>query len=373
MNRIMNSRICCVTILITLLIHRLVVAVDTPQESVSFSTSICKTVTLNYLLYLPPGYREEPAKEWPLILFLHGSGERGEELERVKNTGLPKVLDGEMSIPFIVVSPQCPRDETWQNGWIKEGLNALLEDVMKQYRVDRRRVYLTGLSMGGYGTWALGAAHPEKFAALAPICGGGDTDWAGQLRRIPIWTFHGAKDDVVPVSAMSEMTNAMHRYHGTVRATVYPEAGHDSWSATYTNSELYAWFLTHELTNPELIKPDVGVLSASSGDPVKVFDGNMGTRWESEWSDPQWLVIDLKKPTPLHSMLIFWEGAFAKAYEVLASDDRATWRVVAEEHLADGDVDRMVFADDFAPRCLKLLFKERGTQWGYSIWEIELE
>ena len=111
--------------------------------------------------------------------------------------------------------------------------------------------------MGGFGTWALAAAHPERFAAIAPVCGGGDPDLAVKLRRLPIWAFHGARDDVVPLAAMQSMADAMARVHGDMRTTVYPDAGHDSWSETYANPELYTWLLQHEKTEPHLVKPRV--------------------------------------------------------------------------------------------------------------------
>ncbi len=200
---------------------------------------------LNYLLALPKGYGDDPARKWPLILFLHGAGERGEDLELVKKHGIPKLAEGG-DLPFIAVSPQCPC-ETWWSDHIP-ALLALLDDVAARYAVDERRVYLTGLSMGGYGSWHLGAKHPERFAAVAPICGGGS--WhAGfpakvqALKGTPVWVFHGAKDPTVPLRESQVLVDKLTECGGNVRFTVYPEAGHDSWTAAYNDPALYEWLL----------------------------------------------------------------------------------------------------------------------------------
>lgn len=200
-------------------------------------------VRLGYLLHLPSGYGGDAQQTWPLILFLHGMGERGDDLAAVKVHGIPKELDRMADFPFIVASPQCPEDTYWPQE--TEALTMMLDDVMARYPVDRSRVYLTGLSMGGFGTWALAAIHPERFAAIAPICGGGDPQWASALKDMPVWVFHGAQDDVVPLIRSEEMVRALEQAGGQVRFTIYPELGHDAWTVTYQNPELYAWFLSH--------------------------------------------------------------------------------------------------------------------------------
>ncbi len=348
-------------------------ATGSPQQDIPFSTTITKTVTLDHLLYLPRGYADDPQRRWPLIVFLHGSGERGHDLEQVKVNGLPKRLDAGFTLPCVVISPQCPPGLRWTDGWMLEGLNALIDDALTRYRIDAHRVYLTGMSMGGFGTWALGAAHPEKFAALAPVCGGGDPSQAFQLRRIPIWGFHGAQDTVVPVQEMKTMADAMERVHGTMRLTIYPDAGHDAWTATYDNPELYTWMLAQVKTPPVLVPLRDATLTASSGDPSLAADGDPGTRWESAWSDPQWLAIDLHQVTPLHSLTIFWETAYAKVYDVLVSADGDTWTRFYGTTEGDGDVDVIDFPAGTEGRHLRLDCHDRGTQWGDSIWEIELE
>lgn len=192
---------------------------------------------VRYLLYLPKGYAQDSTQRWPLLLFLHGSGERGDDLEKVKKHGPPKLIAQGREYPFIVVSPQASQ------GWESQDLYDLLQDCKRRYRVDPDRVYLTGLSMGGYGTWDLALKHPEEFAAIVPICGGGDTADAWKLRNIPVWCFHGAKDSTVPIIRDQLMVRAVERYNPSVKFTVYPEAGHDCWTVTYNNDSLYTWLL----------------------------------------------------------------------------------------------------------------------------------
>jgi predicted peptidase len=211
------------------------------QQDKHFEKEITVKVKLDYLLFLPEGYEEKPDEKWPLILFLHGSGERGEELAKVKIHGPPKIVESKSEFPFIVVSPQARR-----RGWNPDALKALLDEVLADYRVDPDRVYLTGLSMGGYGTWTLAAEYPEYFAAIVPICGGGDPKEAGRLKNLPIWVFHGAKDEAVPLSRSEEMVKALKDEGADVKFTVYPEAEHDSWTETYDNPELYQWLLSHK-------------------------------------------------------------------------------------------------------------------------------
>jgi predicted peptidase len=218
------------------------------QHVQSFEALVSRQVKLNYLLHLPPGYGQGANKEWSLILFLHGLGERGDDishLDRLKKHGLPKILDTQTDFPFIVVSPQCPGQSWWPLEL--DGLNALLDNILEQYAVDRTRLYLTGLSMGGFGTWSLATAYPKRFAAIAPICGGGVPPLTEALKDVPVWAFHGALDDVVPLAASESMVMALRACGGDVRFTVYPDLQHDSWTVTYDNPELYRWFLEHQL------------------------------------------------------------------------------------------------------------------------------
>ncbi len=203
---------------------------------------------LHFWLYLPPDYQKQPGKSWPLLLFLHGAGERGSQLQQVKRHGPPKLIDQGRSFPLVVVSPQCPRGKDWRQ--LAPSLLKLLDHLEKHYRIDPTRVYITGLSMGGYGTWHLVALAPERFAAAVPICGGGDPRKADRIKQVPIWAFHGARDRVVPLKRSQEMVQAVRQAGGEARLTVYPQAGHDSWTATYENEEVYRWLLQHRKKRP---------------------------------------------------------------------------------------------------------------------------
>jgi predicted peptidase len=198
---------------------------------------------LGYLLYLPPGYDEQPDKKWPVVFFLHGAGERGSNLELLKVHGLPKLLEQVQDYPFIVVAPQCPLDERWINQL--EKLDNLYAEILAGYRVLTGQVYLTGMSMGGQGTWFWSTTYPERFAAIAPICGRSFPDRASRIKHLPIWVFHGAKDPVVLLEESTSMVEALQEVGADVRFTVYPDLEHDSWSVTYANPELYEWLLSH--------------------------------------------------------------------------------------------------------------------------------
>jgi predicted peptidase len=159
----------------------------------------------------------------------------------VKATGLSRLLDTKTDRLFFVISPQSAR-----GGWNADNLNARLDNAVAKYNGDVNRVYLTGLSMGGSGTWELGTAEPERFAAIAPICGGGNHSRANRLNGVPVWAFCGAKDEVVPIARTAAMIKAMREIGKEPKITIYPEAKHDSWTATYNNPERYKWFLEHK-------------------------------------------------------------------------------------------------------------------------------
>jgi len=200
------------------------------------------TLTLDYLLYLPPDYEQKDS--WPLLVFLHGAGERGSDLNRVKAHGPAKLVEQGRDFPFVIVSPQCPEGQWWPI--LGREVLALIDEMLERYKIDPDRVYLTGLSMGGYGTWAIASAWPERFAAIVPICGGGRPFTAANLKKVPVWAFHGAKDPVVPLSESQQMVDAVNRAGGKAKLTIYPDAEHDSWTQTYDNPELYQWLLSHQ-------------------------------------------------------------------------------------------------------------------------------
>ena len=199
-------------------------------------------VKLNYLLFLPKDYGKEQGRKWPVIMFLHGAGERGDDLEKVKIHGPPKIVEGRPDFPFIVVSPQCPADKWWD----PQELVALLDEVLANYDADPDRVYLTGLSLGGYGTWSTAIAYPDRFAAIAPVCGGGNPRQVRRIKDMPVWVFHGEEDEAVPIARSEEMVNALQQAGAAaVKFTRYPGVGHDSWVPAYNDQALYDWFLRH--------------------------------------------------------------------------------------------------------------------------------
>jgi predicted peptidase len=209
------------------------------QTAQQFEATIVRKVSYRYLLYVPKAYAADSGRRWPLLLFLHGSGERGDDLERVKVHGIPGRLDALDDFPFVVVSPQCPEGERWQ----ADALAALLADVARRLRVDPDRVYVTGLSMGGRGTWDLAMSYPERFAAIAPVCGGALPDRACRLKDVPVRAFHGAADTVVPLAESETVVEAVRKCGGTAELVVYPGVGHDSWTATYADPSLWEWLL----------------------------------------------------------------------------------------------------------------------------------
>lgn len=199
-----------------------------------------------YVLFVPHGYAA--TKEWPLILFLHGSGETGTDGKKQAQTGLGNAIrKKEKDFGFLAVFPQS-QERTWKadSNDAKRAL-AILAEVQKTYKTDPNRVYLTGLSMGGYGTWSLAAAHPEKWAAIAPICGGGNPANAEKIKNIPCWCFHGDADKAVSVDKSREMIKALKAAGGNPTYTEYPGVGHNSWDAAYGTAGLYKWMMSHSL------------------------------------------------------------------------------------------------------------------------------
>lgn len=190
-----------------------------------------------YLLYLP----EETEPPFPLILYLHGSGERGNDLSLVKKNGPPAFLDDTVGFTFAVSSPQCLENTRWN----AETLNAFLDYLISTLPIDTSRIYLTGLSMGGQGTWELAMLTPDRFAAIAPVCGRQFIEYPSPLKTVPVWVFHGAKDDVVPPEFSISIVEKLEALGADVKFTLYPDANHNSWDATYSNPALYAWFMTY--------------------------------------------------------------------------------------------------------------------------------
>lgn len=341
------------------------------QSSRSFSKIVSKEIQLDYLLYLPKDYDESATNKWPFILFLHGAGERGSDLHQLLVNGIPKEAEREAGLPFVAVSPQCPEDDWWSNPLLVEALNALVDQMIADHNIDTNRIYLTGLSMGGYGTWSLAAEYPEKFAAIAPVCGRGNPSRAYRLRTIPAWVFHGAKDDIVEPVHSEEMVAALKEWDADVTFTLYPDANHNSWDVTYSNPELYTWFLSHTKSENELLSPAPQVVTATSGDFSLALDQDMHTRWESEWTNNQSATLTFGAPVTLRKMRIAWENAFGRSYSISISDDGETWNQIFHEDNGNGGADTILFDPPITATYMKFDFHERGTQWGFSIWEID--
>jgi len=205
-----------------------------------------RTNNLNerFWLYLPKRYKHASNKKpLPLIIYLHGSSRRGRNIEEVKANGLAPLMDQRDDFEFVVASPQALAKHPWQKCWQPDDLILLLDHLLANYHLDPKRVYLTGLSMGGYGTWAAIGKHANRFAAAAPICGGGDPTSAKHIGKLPVWAFHGEDDHVVSVERSREMVEAVVAAKGNAKLTVYPGVGHDSYTRTYANPKLYEWFL----------------------------------------------------------------------------------------------------------------------------------
>jgi len=251
----MKTIVCLLSVL-SLLAFTSCAAMKSKSQTDTLSSSTLKwrvsqTVELPYLSYVPQDYDPKSGKTWPLMLFLHGAGERGTNVQRVAIHGPLSLVKKGTNFPFIILAPLCPEKKVWDN----EKLLRLLDYSLQKFAVDPSRVYLTGLSMGGYGTWSLGLEHPERFAAIAPICGGGDPlkllladpRAMSPIRKLPVWAFHGARDPVVKLEESQRMVDALKKAGcKEVELTIYPEAQHDSWTETYNNPKLYEWFLAHQ-------------------------------------------------------------------------------------------------------------------------------
>lgn len=195
---------------------------------------------VKYVLFVPPGY--DPEKVYPVILFLHGAGETGTDGKKQSTVGLGKVVKKkEKDFPAIVVFPQSQKGGWGANSAEGKRALAILDAVCKEYKTDAKRVYLTGLSMGGFGTWSIAAAHPDRWAAIAPICGGGSPASAEKFKDLPCWAFHGDKDEIVKVEKSREMVEALKKAGGAPKYTEYPGVGHNSWDKAYGTDELYDW------------------------------------------------------------------------------------------------------------------------------------
>lgn len=220
-------------------------------------TATVEASTFRYQVYVPPGFSAD--RSWPVILFLHGAGEGGSDGVRQTRVGLgPAIRRYPERFPAVVVFPQSPRGHPWRGPMARLALLAL-EQTVDEFRGEPERLYLTGVSMGGYGTWRLALEDPHRFAALVPICGGLDVparraapipapflEAARRLRHLPTWVFHGDEDSIIPVSESRIVVEALRASGAPVRYTEYPGVEHDSWDPAYAEPELMPWLLSQK-------------------------------------------------------------------------------------------------------------------------------
>ena len=198
---------------------------------------------LHYLLYLPAEYME--SRRWPLVVLARRRG-HWRQSAFCPREGVPNQIERGKQFPFILLSPQCPG-----RGWNPETTVALIDHVCRTLPVDPDRVYLTGESMGGHGTWNIASRYPDRFAAIAPVCGGGDERLAARLVNVPIWAFHGAKDNVVPPVLSQTMVDAVTKCGGHAKRTLYPDDGHMIGDFVYADEHLYQWLLGQRRSPPQ--------------------------------------------------------------------------------------------------------------------------
>jgi pimeloyl-ACP methyl ester carboxylesterase len=207
--------------------------------------------TYHYLVDLPRGYADDPGKRWPLILFLHHSAATGSDLSLVRNCALAGLIERGKQVPAIVVSPQCPDAQIWRTPILAH----LITEMETRYRVDRDRVYLPGVSLGGDETWNFALIHPDWLAAIVPMSGESDAGDAARLRNLPVWAFQGGKDPVVAPSQIVAMVDAIRNAGGHAHLTIYPEAGHDCWDQAYSTDALWTWLFAQRRGEPEVTVP----------------------------------------------------------------------------------------------------------------------
>lgn len=214
-----------------------------------FETTSVEKISLKYLIAFPEGYDATADLRHPLLLFLHGMGERGDDPKLLYNNGLPKLIRQGKKLPFIIVMPQCPEDSFWTEE--SKALHLLLEQLKKEHRIDDTRIYITGLSMGAFGTYDMLSRYPHVFAAGIAICGGIGNMYTrfnlDRLKETPLWIFHGEKDPVVPARESKDIFSYLQSAGAKdVKLTLYEDLEHDSWTRTYANDEIYRFLLDRQ-------------------------------------------------------------------------------------------------------------------------------
>tara|TARA_B100001564_G_scaffold358670_1_gene377994 strand:- start:780 stop:1448 length:669 start_codon:yes stop_codon:yes gene_type:complete len=219
------------------------------KKNKTLSVDMNRSHQLKYLIYLPNDYL---TKKYPLVLFLHGAGERGTNLKDIEIHGLPKLVRNGKKFPFIIIAPQCPLNLWWSDPLPVDLLSELVNDIVMKYGIHKNNVFCTGLSMGGYGTLALSIKNPKLFSAIIPICGGMDIKNFFDilnLKDLPIWLFHGDKDEVIPLENSQSIYKVLKPVNKNIKLTVYKGVDHNSWDRAYDDNELYKWMLSHKETS----------------------------------------------------------------------------------------------------------------------------
>jgi lysophospholipase L1-like esterase/dienelactone hydrolase len=281
----------------------------------------------------------DPARKYPLVVFLHGAGERGDDNKAQLKHGAPEFSKPEAreKFPCFVFAPQCPKDQTWSavKGWTDaESFQKEPKPVMKlvlgaidaltnDFTIDPDRIYVTGLSMGGYGSWDLISRHPEKFAAAIPICGGGDKDEAAVAKGVPVWAFHGLADNVVPPARSQEMIAALRAAGGTAALTEYPGVAHDSWTFAYSEPSLLPWLFAQRRGEPaQKMELATSQFTALAMPPENVFPG-AGPLQMAPWFQKLWMMRRLefsRNKDKEQRAVVFFGDSIIEGWETLAND-----------------------------------------------------
>jgi lysophospholipase L1-like esterase/poly(3-hydroxybutyrate) depolymerase len=312
----------------------LLAAVDGADEYAARTITGADGQSLGYRLLTPRDY--DAAKDYPVVLFLHGAGERGTDNEAQLKHGAPLFAKPEMreKFPCFVIVPQCPPGEKWVDlDWSAESLRqperpssamvlalAALAAVQEEFSTDANRVYVTGISMGGYGTWDLIARYPERFAAAVPVCGGGDPAKISAAKKVPLWAFHGENDEVVKVTRTTELIEALRAAGGEPLVTLYPNTGHDSWTNAYSEPELLPWLFAQKRGTPAVAFVEAAGPHAMP--PTNFFPGSGPTQpgnwfrglWKGRRSD--WA----KSAEQDRGAVVFFGDSITQGWETLAED-----------------------------------------------------
>ncbi len=231
----------------TLLSGKMDAQSSSPQEESGFwARDVVKHVSMQYLIVLPRNYNKQ-LSAWPVLLYLHGAGDRGTDLALVRRTEAVQQAESRADFPFILVAPQVSDlDQSWLYPENRDAAINILDEVLSRYRADRSRVYLTGISMGGWGSWFFAYSFPNRFAAIAPLCGlDADLRWAPQIAKTPVWAFHGTNDTVAPIIGTEQMITKLKILGANPKFTPIIGGNHDIAKAVYQRDDLYQWFLQH--------------------------------------------------------------------------------------------------------------------------------